>query len=72
MTNKPSKLLLVIICISSLLLFNCSKNRITDNPLIIPPNFNEMPDLNKIEDINPKIINPEIQELKDLLLKNEK
>jgi len=42
-----------------------------DNPLIIPPNFNEMPDLNNIEKPNPQQQNEDVEKLKALLIKSE-
>lgn len=47
----------------------CSSND-KDDPLIIPPNFNEMPDLNK-KDVDKKTPDKDIDKLRDLLLKNE-
>ena len=47
----------------------CSGND-KDDPLIIPPNFNEMPDLNK-KDNDKKTPDKDIDKLRDLLLKDE-
>ena len=49
--------------------FSCNKN--PEDPLILPPNFTEEPDLNNLEK-NKKTTNKEdISKLKDLLLKSE-
>jgi len=51
-------------------LFSCSSKK--DDPLIIPPNFAEMPDLNNPEKAPIEPTNQEdVTHLKELLLKNE-
>ncbi|MES2677106.1 MAG: hypothetical protein V4612_02155 [Pseudomonadota bacterium] len=60
---------LAIIAATLLLLSGCAKNKI-DDPLIIPPNFNEMPDLENPQQISPKSSEKDVEELKNLLLKN--
>ena len=59
---------LLTISISFLLLSGCSRIKKTDDPLIIPPNFNEMPDLNNKETIPSKQKDKDIDGLQDLLL----
>jgi hypothetical protein len=62
-----NKLLLIT---TFLMLFGCSKNKAED-PLILPPHFNEMPDANIPENIAGKPADKDIEELKDLLLKKQ-
>lgn len=52
------------------LIASCSSNK-KDDPLIIPPNFNDMPDLNKKDQTEEKIPKKDLDELRDLLLKDE-
>lgn len=61
---------LLLLSITSLLLFGCAKNRAED-PLILPPDFNEMPNLNKKEDLSTQFPDQDLKELKDLLLKKQ-
>jgi hypothetical protein len=53
-----------------LLAFSCSSKE-KDDPLILPPNFAEMPDLNNPE--KPKLENnqEDVERLRELLLKSE-
>lgn len=48
----------------------CSTSK-KDDPLIVPPNFSEMPDLKNPEKPSEKQKDIEIEKLKDLLLKSE-
>jgi len=48
----------------------CSGNK-KDDPLIVPPNFLEMPDAANPEKPSEKQKDAEIEKLKDLLLKSE-
>jgi hypothetical protein len=51
-------------------LFSCSSKK--DDPLVIPPNFSEMPDLNNPEKPPLEPTNQEdVSRLKELLLKSE-
>ncbi len=59
----------IILAATILLMSGCSKNKI-DDPLIIPPNFAQMPDLANPEKTSPTSSEQDVQELKDLLLKN--
>ena len=61
---------LLIISAFSLLLFGCANLNKADDPLIIPPNFNEMPNLNEKEITPPKTQDKDIQDLQNLLLQN--
>jgi hypothetical protein len=61
---------LILLCITSLLVFGCSKNKAEDQ-LILPPNFDEMPDPNNKDNTANKPANKDIEELKDLLLKKQ-
>ncbi len=60
---------LVIFAAIILLISSCSRHK-ADDPLIIPPDFNEMPDLENPNKNTPKSSDQDLQELKDLLLKN--
>ena len=60
---------LIIIATTALIIASCAKNKI-DDPLIVPPNFSEMPDLKNPEKTTPKSSEKDMQELKELLLKN--
>ncbi|MCE3255196.1 MAG: hypothetical protein K0R25_690 [Rickettsiaceae bacterium] len=60
---------LLILTILTLLFSGCSRNRAED-PLLLPPDFNEMPDLNNPEKPAPKSPDQDAQELRDLLLKS--
>lgn len=60
----------IVILSLILLSFSCSSNK-KDDPLVIPPAFNEVPDPNKPETPNPKSVDKNVQRLKDLLLKSE-
>ncbi|MFT5702811.1 MAG: hypothetical protein ACJAZX_000757 [Rickettsiales bacterium] len=60
---------LIILAALTLLIGACSKNENT-NPLLIPPNFNQVPDLNNPEQAPEQSSDQDLQELKDLLLKN--
>lgn len=48
---------------------SCAKKK--DDPLTIPPNFAEMPDLNNIEKPNPQQQSEDVEKLKALLLKSD-
>lgn len=61
---------LLLITLTSLLLAGCANNK-ADDPLIIPPNFNEMPDLNNKETKAEKPADQDVQELRELLLKKQ-
>jgi hypothetical protein len=60
----------LLLAITSLLFLGCSKNKAED-PLILPPHFNEVPDPNIPENIATKPADKDIEELKDLLLKQQ-
>ena len=62
--NKIYYLLLI------LFLSYCS-SKAKDDPLIVPPNFAEMPDLKNIEEITPEQRDENIIRLKELLLQSE-
>jgi len=52
-----------------MLVISCSTER--EDPLIIPPNFNDIPDINnpeKIDKLNPS---EDVKKIKDLLLNNQ-
>lgn len=48
---------------------SCSSNH-KDDPLIVPPDFNEVPDLNNPEKTDDQQ-GADVEKLKDLLLKSE-
>ncbi len=50
-------------------LFSCAKKK--DDPLIIPPNFAEMPDPNNPEKLSLQQSEENVSKLKELLLKSE-
>ena len=52
------------------LLFSCAKKG-PEDPLILPPNFVEMPDPNNPEKPTQQQKDADIEKLKDLLLKSE-
>ena len=58
----------IILFLSAFLLFSCANTK--DDPLIIPPNFNEMPDPANPEKPEQQK-DADIEKLKDLLLKSE-
>ncbi|MFT7099364.1 MAG: hypothetical protein ACJAS6_001246 [Rickettsiales bacterium] len=51
-------------------MLGCSSNKYND-PLLIPPNFNEVPDLKNPEKPTSNSSDQDLQELKDLLLNND-
>lgn len=61
------KKLILLITIS--LLCSCANKK--DDPLIVPPNFAEMPDLNNIEKPDVTQQSVDVEKLKELLLKSE-
>jgi hypothetical protein len=61
---------LLLLTFTSLLLVGCATNK-ADDPLIVPPNFNEMPDLNNKDTKADKPADQDVQELKELLLKKQ-
>ncbi|MBU6339676.1 MAG: hypothetical protein KGQ36_06900 [Rickettsiales bacterium] len=52
-----------------LLLFSCASK--PDDPLIIPPNFSEMPDPNNPEKVDNNQKGESVERLKELLLKSD-
>ncbi len=54
----------------SLLLFSCS-NDVDKNPLVVPPNFAEMPDPNNPEKPTKQQQEANVARLKELLLKSD-
>lgn len=64
---KKTILFLVIFLLNSCL----NSNKAVDNPLIIPPNFADVPDPANPEKISEKQKEADIAKLKDLLLKSE-
>ena len=68
---EKNKLMIIAVVTATLgiAISGCAKNKI-DDPLIVPPNFNEMPDLKNPETSTPKSSDQDIEELKNLLLKS--
>ncbi len=64
------KILKIFTVILALFAISCSK-KLSDNPLIIPPNFNAMPDPNNPEQITPEQKSADVTKLKELLLKSD-
>jgi hypothetical protein len=52
------------------LAFSCSL-KLDKNPLVIPPNFNEVPDVTKPEQPAPQQKEENVERLKELLLKSD-
>jgi hypothetical protein len=67
MKNKFVNLAIFALLISGLI-SGCSGHKI-DDPLIIPPHFNDSPDLNNIDKPNSKSSDQDLKDLKNLLLK---
>ena len=62
---------LPFLILTSLLLTSCANHK-ADDPLIIPPRFNEVPDANDKDSKADKPADPkDVQELRDLLLKKQ-
>jgi uncharacterized lipoprotein YajG len=64
---------IIVIFYASAFLFSCSKTK--ESPLILPPNFAEMPDLNNLEKNSSENIKEkqqqDVEKLKELLLKSD-
>ena len=58
-----------LILVFLLLNFSCASKQ--DDPLIIPPNFSEMPDLNNPEKTTSDSSKENVERLKDMLLKSD-
>ncbi|NBV05843.1 MAG: hypothetical protein EBS06_01225 [Proteobacteria bacterium] len=54
----------------ALLLYSCFKSKV-DDPLIVPPNFTEMPDLNNPEKPAKEQQEESVARLKELLLQSD-
>lgn len=52
-----------------LLAFSCSSKQ--DDPLIIPPNFTELPDINNPQKVTPQQSKADVERLKELLLQSD-
>lgn len=61
----------IIFLLTLILLSSCFNKGTKDDPLIVPPKFNEIPDLKNPEKIDEKQKDADIEKLKDLLLKSE-
>ena len=59
-----------ILLLIAFTLFSCA-NKTQDDPLIVPANFAEVPDLNNPEQPSEQQKDADIDKLKDLLLKSE-
>lgn len=57
----------VVVCL--LLLSTCKSK--PDDPLVIPPNFTEVPDPNNLEQVAPQDHEESVAKLKELLLESE-
>ncbi len=53
-----------------LFVFSCAKNK-EENPILLPPNFAEMPDVNNPEKPTPAEKDENVTRLKELLLKSD-
>ncbi len=60
---------ILLILFLSIAIFACDKK--PDDSLIVPPNFNEEPDLKNPENIKKEVDKEDLSKLKDLLLKSE-
>lgn len=74
MKNKFNRTYLGIVIVTLVFLGGCSssKNKIekTEDPLLLPPHFSEMPDVNSKNQTKPQPADPDVKKLKDLLLQN--
>lgn len=59
----------ILTLLAVLFLFSCASKK--DDPLVIPPNFSEMPDPNNPEKISPQQSEENVSKLKELLLKSD-
>jgi len=57
---------LILLCLT----FSCAP-AIDKNPLVIPPNFNDMPDIKNPEKPTPEQKEENVERLKSLLLKSD-
>jgi hypothetical protein len=60
----------IILILTFFLVFSC-KSKPEKNPLIIPPNFAQMPDLNNIQEPSKEETQENVAKLKELLLKSD-
>jgi hypothetical protein len=60
----------LILAILILLISNCSKDKGLQNSLVIPPAIDELPDPNNPEKSRQNSSDEDLEELKELLLKN--
>lgn len=63
------KLILILTFFTAFILGSCSRSN--DDPLTIPPKYNDMPDVNHPEEPSKQEKDADIEKLKDLLLKSE-
>jgi hypothetical protein len=69
--KKNNLLILSLPIIFLMILSACIKDRGPEDPLILPPNFAEMPDVNSAnQTMPPKSIDPDTEKLRELLLKS--
>jgi predicted small lipoprotein YifL len=67
---KKNNLLILLSSIISLTILSACADKGPEDPLILPPNFAEMPDVNKTgKDTAPKAVDPDNEKLRELLLK---
>lgn len=59
-----------LLLIPLILLLSCADKR-KEDPLILPPNFSEMPDLKHPEKPSKKVKQENVEKLKELLLDSE-
>jgi len=59
------------ILILSLVLLAAACNKTKTDPMILPPNFAEMPDPNNPEKLTPEQSEESVERLKELLLRSE-
>lgn len=66
MKNKFFYVMVLVTLVSG-----CSRNTKPEDPLLLPPNFNEIPDLNNPTPEKPQTSSPDVEELRNLLLKSQ-
>lgn len=59
-----------LLFLTLLLAFSC-KSKPEKNPLVIPPNFAELPDLNNVQEPSKEETEQNVAKLKELLLKSD-
>lgn len=64
-------LFLILIILAVLYIVTACSKKVVDDPLIVPPNFSELPDPKNPEKQSDQQKDADVAKLKDLLLKSE-